>query len=68
MTHGTVKWFNTQNGFGFIQPENGENEVYLPGSAIEDAGLERVEIGQNVSFEIEADSDGRNTAGDLEVR
>lgn len=55
MATGTVKWFNGQKGFGFIQPENGGNDVFVHISAVERAGLATLHEGQKVSFEVEAD-------------
>lgn len=67
MTTGIVKWFNVQNGFGFILPEDGETEVYLPVTAIEHAGLAHVEVGQRVSFDLFTARDGRPVAGNLAI-
>ena len=55
MTTGTVKWFNGQKGFGFIQPDDGGNDVFVHISAVERAGLSGLNEGQKVSFEIKAD-------------
>jgi len=55
MTTGTVKWFNSQKGFGFIQPNNGANDVFVHISAVERAGLSGLGEGQKVSFEIKTD-------------
>jgi CspA family cold shock protein len=55
MTTGTVKWFNSQKGFGFIQPENAENDVFVHISTVERAGLSTLTEGQKVSFDIVAD-------------
>ena len=54
MPTGTVKWFNAQKGFGFIQPEDGSADVFVHVSAVEGAGLKGLKEGQRVSFEIEA--------------
>jgi CspA family cold shock protein len=52
MATGTVKWFNTQKGFGFIQPSDGTNDVFVHISAVERAGLRSLVEGQKVSFDI----------------
>jgi CspA family cold shock protein len=52
MNKGTVKWFNAQKGFGFIQPEDGGADVFVHISAVERAGLYNLSEGQKVSFEI----------------
>jgi CspA family cold shock protein len=53
---GTIKWFNSQKGFGFIQPENGDKDVFVHISAVERAGLSTLNEGQKVSYDIVADS------------
>jgi CspA family cold shock protein len=55
MTTGTVKWFNGQKGFGFIQPNDGGNDVFVHISAVERAGLSGLAEGQKVTFEITTD-------------
>ena len=55
MSTGTVKWFNGQKGFGFIQPENGDKDVFVHISAVERAGLNSLNEGQKVSFDIVED-------------
>jgi cold shock protein len=55
MTTGTVKWFNGQKGFGFIQPNDGGNDVFVHISAVERAGLSGLAEGQKVSFELKTD-------------
>jgi CspA family cold shock protein len=55
MTTGTVKWFNGQKGFGFIQPSDGGNDVFVHISAVERAGLTGLGEGQKVNFEIKTD-------------
>ena len=52
MTTGTVKWFNATKGFGFIQPETGEKDVFVHISAVESAGLRTLNEGQKLSFDI----------------
>jgi len=66
MNKGTVKWFNSQKGFGFIQPENGGKDVFVHISAVERAGLSTLNEGQKVSFEIVADRrTGKSAAENL---
>jgi cold shock protein len=55
MPTGTVKWFNGQKGFGFIQPNDGGNDVFVHISAVERAGLSGLAEGQKVSFELKTD-------------
>ncbi len=55
MTTGTVKWFNGQKGFGFIQPNDGGNDVFVHISAVERAGLSGLAEGQKVAFELKTD-------------
>jgi CspA family cold shock protein len=63
---GTVKWFNNQKGFGFIQPENGGNDVFVHISAVERAGLSTLNEGQKVSFDVVADRrSGKSAAENL---
>ncbi len=64
MATGTVKWFNAQKGFGFIQPDNGGPDVFVHISAVERAGLRGLNEGQKVSFEIVSER-GRNAASNL---
>ncbi|GGE32395.1 cold-shock protein [Primorskyibacter flagellatus] len=65
MANGTVKWFNATKGFGFIEPETGSKDVFLHISAVERAGLTRIEDGQKVTFDVEAGRDGRESAANL---
>jgi len=66
MDTGTVKWFNEQKGFGFIQPDNGSKDIFVHISAVERAGLRPLQEGQKVSFEIVPDKrTGRSSAGNL---
>ncbi len=55
MTIGTVKWFNAQKGFGFIQPETGGKDVFVHISAVERSGMSSLAEGQKVSFDVEKD-------------
>jgi cold shock protein len=68
MQIGTVKWFNDQKGFGFIQPDQGGADVFVHISAVERAGLGSLREGQKVSFEVERDrKTGRSSAGQLQA-
>jgi CspA family cold shock protein len=67
MTIGTVKWFNGQKGFGFIEPEGGGNDVFVHISAVERSGMNTLTEGQKVSFELERDKrSGKLSAGQLQ--
>jgi CspA family cold shock protein len=66
MAIGTVKFFNAQKGFGFITPETGGKDVFVHISAVERAGLNGLNDGQKVSFEVEAGRDGRESAEKLQ--
>ena len=59
MTSGTVKWFNTSKGYGFIQPEDGGKDVFVHISAVEKSGMRTLIDGQKVSFDIEPDRMGK---------
>jgi CspA family cold shock protein len=63
---GTVKWFNGQKGYGFIQPDNGGKDVFVHISAVERAGLSSLNEGAKVSYEIEANR-GKESAVNLRV-
>ena len=65
MPNGTVKWFNTTKGFGFIEPEDGGNDVFVHISAVERSGLTGLADNQKVSFEMEEGRDGREMASNL---
>jgi cold shock protein len=66
MHTGTVKWFNSQKGFGFVQPEDGGKDVFVHISAVERAGMNTLNEGQKVSFEVVADRrTGRSSADNL---
>ena len=67
MTTGTVKWFNGQKGFGFIQPDDGGNDVFVHISAVERAGMSSLNEGQKVGYELERDQrSGKMSAGQLQ--
>ena len=65
MANGTVKWFNSTKGFGFIQPEAGSKDVFVHISAVERSGLQGLADGQKVAFDVEAGRDGRESATNL---
>ena len=67
MAKGTVKWFNSDKGFGFIQPEGGCKDVFVHVTAVREAGLETLEENQSIEFEMVDGRDGRQSAGDLKV-
>ncbi|MFH1158362.1 MAG: cold-shock protein [Pseudomonadota bacterium] len=66
MATGTVKWFNAQKGFGFIQPDGGGNDVFVHISAVEAAGLRGLNEGQKVSYDVITEK-GRASAGNLKA-
>jgi CspA family cold shock protein len=66
MNTGTVKWFNSQKGYGFIQPDNGGADVFVHISAVERAGMTTLNEGQKISYEVLADRrTGKSAAGNL---
>lgn len=65
MPTGTVKWFNTTKGFGFIAPEGGGNDIFVHISAVERSGLTGLADNQKVSFEMVEGRDGREMASDI---
>lgn len=68
MATGTVKWFNTEKGYGFIAPDNGGPDVFVHISAVQRAGLSGLNDGQKVSYEITQDRrSGKSSADDLRV-
>jgi cold shock protein len=67
MPVGTVKFFNTQKGFGFIQPDDGSKDVFVHISAVEKAGMRSLNEGQKISYEVERDQrSGKSSAGQLQ--
>jgi len=68
MSSGTVKWFNGQKGFGFIQPDDGGKDVFVHISAVERAGLSSLNEGQKLKFEVVADQrTGKSSADRLSI-
>jgi cold shock protein len=65
MANGTVKWFNATKGFGFIAPEHGSKDVFVHVTALERAGIRQLDDGQNVTFDLESDRNGRESAINL---
>lgn len=65
MANGTVKWFNQTKGFGFIAPETGGKDVFVHISALERSGLQQLDDGQAVTFDVESGRDGRESAINL---
>ncbi len=66
MATGTVKWFNGTKGYGFIEPADGGNDVFVHISAVEASGLRGLDDGQQVEYEL-VESRGKTAAGDLKV-
>lgn len=67
MGTGIVKWFNAQKGYGFIQPDEGGNDVFVHISAVERAGLTGLREGQRITYEIEKGRNGKSAAVNLKV-
>ena len=67
MPTGTVKWFNTTKGYGFIAPDEGGKDVFVHISAVEAAGMTGLADNQKVSYEMIEGRDGRQSAGDLKA-
>lgn len=68
MTKGTVKWFNGQKGFGFIQPEDGSTDVFVHVSAVERAGMHGLAEGQKLTFDVVQDrKTGKSSADNLQA-
>ncbi len=67
MPNGTVKWFNTTKGYGFIAPDDGDKDVFVHISAVERSGLTGLADNQKVSFELEEGRDGRQMASNIKV-
>jgi len=67
MASGTVKWFNSMKGYGFIQPQSGGKDIFVHISAVEKAGLSTLNEGQQLEYEIVSDR-GKESAGNLKVK
>jgi CspA family cold shock protein len=68
MATGTVKWYNDQKGYGFIQPDNGGKDVFVHATALERAGMRGLAEGQKVSYDVEADRrSGKESATNLKT-
>ena len=67
MSTGTVKWFNVQKGYGFIQPDDGGKDVFVHISAVERAGLANLNEGQSVSYDVERGQQGKTSAVNLQL-
>ncbi len=67
MATGTVKWFNTTKGYGFIAPDDGGKDIFVHISAVERAGLKSLNDNQKVSFDLQDGRDGRSSASELKL-
>ena len=67
MTTGVVKWFNPIKGFGFIEPEDGSSDAFVHISAVERAGLETLNEGQKISYELQPGKNGKSSAEELKI-
>ena len=67
MSQGTVKWFNTQKGYGFIDPDDSGNDVFVHITAVQNSGLNGLNEGQKVTYELEEQHNGKMAAVNLEV-
>jgi len=67
MSNGTVKFFNSAKGFGFIQPEDGSKDVYVHISAVEKSGMDSLSENQKVSFDVERGTNGKVSAANLKA-
>lgn len=68
MATGTVKWFNTEKGYGFIKPDEGGADIFVHISALQEAGLQSLKDDQKVSYELVTDRRGRSSAGELKLQ
>ena len=67
MATGTVKWFNAQKGYGFIQPDDGSKDVFVHVSAVERSGIGSLNEGQKISYELESGQNGKSSAVGLKA-
>jgi len=67
MANGTVKWFNSMKGYGFIQPDDGSNDAFVQISAVERAGLRSLDEGQKVSYDLQPGQKGKSSAENLSI-
>ncbi len=67
MPTGTVKWFNVTKGYGFIEPEEGGNDVFVHITAVQRSGMEGLQDGQKVGYELEEGRNGRMAASELKA-
>ena len=67
MATGTVKWFNTTKGYGFIAPEEGDTDVFVHISAVQNSGMTDLKEGQQVSYELEEGKNGKTAAVNLKA-
>ena len=65
MPTGTVKWFNATKGYGFIEPDEGGNDIFVHISAVQSAGMDSLNEGQKVAYELEQGRNGKTAAWDL---
>ncbi|HBC06151.1 MAG: cold-shock protein [Rhodospirillales bacterium] len=67
MATGTVKWFNPNKGFGFIQPDDGSKDAFVHISAVERAGIHSLREGQKVTYDLQAGQNGKSSAENLSI-
>ena len=67
MATGTVKWFNPRKGYGFIEPEGGDNDVFVHISAVQKSGLDKLTEGQKIEYDLEEQKNGKSAAENIKV-
>ncbi len=67
MTTGTVKWFNTTKGYGFIAPDDGDKDAFVHITAVQRAGLQTLAEGQRVEYELQVGQNGKSSAQNLQI-